>query len=77
MAWQVKNVVKTGRKMLGETDPAASLPGSIRGDYSIDISRNIIHGSDSPKSAEHEIGLWFKKDEVINWKASHEQHIYG
>merc|ERR1712105_153997 len=45
MVWEGLNVVKTGRVMLGETDPAASKPGTIRGDYSIQIGRNIIHGS--------------------------------
>merc|ERR1719225_1191037 len=47
MVWEGLNVVKTARQMLGETDPAKSLPGTIRGDYSIHIGRNIIHGSDS------------------------------
>ncbi len=59
MVWQGKDAVKQGRAMLGETDPLKSKPGSIRGDYSIDIGRNIIHGSDSDESAAHEIGLWF------------------
>lgn len=45
--------------MLGQTNPLASLPGSIRGDFSIDIGRNICHGSDSVESAKNEIGLWF------------------
>eukprot|EP00493_Phyllostaurus_siculus_P011698 UN11864 len=59
MCWKGKGVVKTGRKMLGATDPAASEPGTIRGDYSIDIGRNICHGSDSVASAEEELKLWF------------------
>ena len=45
--------------MLGETQPLASKPGSIRGDYSIDLGRNICHGSDSPESAAHELKMWF------------------
>jgi nucleoside diphosphate kinase len=55
---QGKDAVKTGRKMLGETNPLASLPGSVRGDYGIDVGRNVCHGSDSVESAEREIGLW-------------------
>ena len=47
MVWAGKGAVKTGRKMLGETNPADSLPGSIRGDFCIDIGRNVCHGSDS------------------------------
>merc|ERR1711948_170468 len=59
MVWQGKGVVATGRKMLGETRPAESCPGSIRGDYCIDVGRNICHGSDSVDSANKEIAHWF------------------
>ncbi|KAJ9050262.1 nucleoside diphosphate kinase Ndk1 [Entomophthora muscae] len=59
MAWEGKNVVKTGRMMLGETNPLASLPGTIRGDFAIEVGRNICHGSDSVESAQKEIALWF------------------
>merc|ERR1711872_1127707 len=59
--------VKTGRVMLGETDPAKSNPGTIRGDFCIHIGRNIIHGSDSVESANKEIDLWFEKKELIDW----------
>lgn len=48
--------------MLGETDPLKSLPGTIRGDYCLVTGRNICHGSDSVKSAENEINLWFKHE---------------
>lgn len=67
MVWEGKAVVKQGRQMLGETDPLKSKPGSIRGDYSIDMGRNIIHGSDSVESADAEIALWFKKSELMNY----------
>ena len=67
MVWEGKNVVKQGRQMLGETDPLKSKPGSIRGDFSIDMGRNIIHGSDSVDSANAEIALWFKVEELVDW----------
>jgi len=76
MVWEGLNVVKTGRVMLGETDPAASKPGTIRGDYSIQIGRNIIHGSDSVESANKEIALWFKEDELVNWGSHSADWIY-
>merc|ERR1711992_522100 len=72
MVWEGKDVVKQGRAMLGETDPLKSKPGSIRGDFSIDMGRNIIHGSDSVESALKEIGLWFKTEELVEW--SHPLH---
>ena len=56
MVWEGLNAVKTGRVMLGETNPAASAPGSIRGDLCIQVGRNICHGSDAVESAKKEIG---------------------
>lgn len=60
MVWEGLNVVKTGRVMLGATNPADSAPGTIRGDLCVQVGRNIIHGSDSVESANKEIALWFK-----------------
>ncbi|KAM9837618.1 NME/NM23 nucleoside diphosphate kinase 2a [Aulostomus maculatus] len=67
MVWEGKGVVKTGRVMLGTTNPAESDPGSIRGDFCIDVSKNIIHGSDSVESAKKEISLWFTQDELVSY----------
>ena len=61
MVWEGKDVVKTGRKIIGATNPLASEPGSLRGDFCIEVGRNVIHGSDAVESAQHEIGLWFPK----------------
>lgn len=68
MVWQGKDVIKTGRVLLGATNPAQSAPGTIRGDYSIDVGRNIIHGSDGQDSAKHEINFWFDAAEVVDWQ---------
>eukprot|EP00163_Fabomonas_tropica_P022423 TRINITY_DN390_c0_g1_i2.p2 TRINITY_DN390_c0_g1~~TRINITY_DN390_c0_g1_i2.p2 ORF type:complete len:152 (-),score=41.25 TRINITY_DN390_c0_g1_i2:147-602(-) len=76
MVWQGKGVVKTGRVLLGATNPADSLPGTIRGDFSVDIGRNICHGSDAVESAQNEIALWFKPEELVDWKPSQNAHIY-
>jgi len=59
MVWEGVNVVAEGRKMLGATMPSESAPGTIRGDYCIEVGRNICHGSDSVDSANAEIALWF------------------
>lgn len=61
MIWEGKNVVKSGRTLLGATNPSDSAPGTIRGDFCIDVGRNICHGSDSVESAKREIALWFKE----------------
>ena len=76
MVWEGNNVVATGRKMLGATKPFDSNPGTIRGDFGIDVGRNIIHGSDSVETAKREIGLWFKEDELCNWKPAAFDWVY-
>merc|ERR1712110_238122 len=70
MVWEGLNAVKTGRVMLGETNPAASLPGTIRGDFAIHVGRNICHGSGAVESANHEIALWFKPEELCDWTSA-------
>lgn len=76
MVWEGLNVVKTGRRMLGETNPADSLPGTIRGDFCIQVGRNIIHGSDAVESAEKEIALWFDEKELVAWKPATCDWVY-
>lgn len=76
MVWEGLNVVKTGRVMLGETNPADSKPGTIRGDFCIQVGRNIIHGSDSVESAEKEISLWFQPEELVDYKSCAQDWIY-
>ena len=76
MVWEGKGAVKTDRKMLGETNPVDSLPETIRGDYCIDIGRNICHGSDSVEAAKKEIALWFKEGELNNYCGANNSRVY-
>lgn len=92
MVWEGLNAVKTGRVMLGETNPAESKPGTIRGDLCIQtgryyfnfffillinfFSRNIIHGSDSVETAQREINLWFDSEELVGYKSSQYNWVY-
>jgi nucleoside-diphosphate kinase len=57
MVWEGLDAVKTGRAMLGATNPLASAVGTIRGDYALAVGRNICHGSDTVENAEKEIKL--------------------
>jgi len=75
MVWEGLNAAKIGRMLLGETDPQKSLPGSIRGDFCLDIGRNLIHGSDSPDSAKKEIELWFGAD-LTEWTPANQFFNY-
>ncbi|HUI36910.1 MAG TPA: nucleoside-diphosphate kinase [Gaiellaceae bacterium] len=54
-----EGAIATVRRTMGATNPADSEPGSIRGDFALSMPDNLVHGSDSPESAEREIGLWF------------------
>ena len=61
--------------MLGATLPFESNPGTIRGDFCIDVGRNICHGSDGPDSAAKEINFWFN-DEINSWTSVAEPWLY-
>jgi nucleoside-diphosphate kinase len=61
------NVIDMVRIMMGKTNPQEASLGTIRGDYGQFIGRNIIHGSDGPDTAEFEIDLWFKPDEIFDY----------
>ncbi|XP_078155892.1 nucleoside diphosphate kinase [Carex rostrata] len=75
MVWEGKGVVTTGRLMIGATKPSESVPGSIRGDYAVEVGRNVIHGSDSVESARKEIALWFPEG-LSEWRSEMHPWIY-
>ena len=76
MVWEGEGVVASARKIIGATNPLTSEPGTIRGDYGISIGRNIIHGSDAVETANREISLWFKEEELVGWQPSLTSWIY-
>jgi nucleoside-diphosphate kinase len=65
------------RTMLGATNGAAAAPGTIRGDYSISKQNNLVHGSDSPESAEREIAIWFGSDGVLDYAIDGDDWVSG
>jgi nucleoside-diphosphate kinase len=70
MVWEGDGVVAAARKMIGATNPLTAEPGTIRGDYAVSIGRNLIHGSDAVETAQREISLWFKEEELSAWEPS-------
>jgi nucleoside-diphosphate kinase len=60
-----EGAIATLRKTIGATNPADAEPGSIRGDLASSMPDNLVHGSDSPESAEREVALWFSDDELV------------
>ncbi|GAK02418.1 LOW QUALITY PROTEIN: nucleoside diphosphate kinase [Geomicrobium sp. JCM 19037] len=61
MIWEAENVILNARTMMGATNPKDATPGTIRGDFAVNVGQNVIHGSDSPESATREIELFFGK----------------
>jgi len=76
MVVEGKNAVKVVRTLVGATNPQEALPGTIRGDFGMDIGRNVIHASDSLESAEREISLFFKPEEIVEYKRIDEDWLY-
>lgn len=76
MVWEGEGIISTSRNMIGATNPAEATPGSIRGDYAVTVGKNMIHGSDSLESAEREIGLFFKENEIISYTKQDVNWIY-
>lgn len=76
MAVEGKDAISMVRKMVGATDPHEANPGTIRGDFGIEIGRNIVHAADSPESAERELDIFFDKSEYNNYTKVEETWIY-
>ncbi len=76
MAVEGKEAIGVIRAMMGATDPLNSAPGTIRGDFALDIGRNIIHGSDSLESAKRELDLFFSESELFSYKRCDEDLVY-
>lgn len=77
MVWEGPKAVQLVRAMMGATDPAASAPGTIRGDYAITIGQNVVHGSDSVERGAQEVALFFEPSELIVWRSEQEVWVSG
>ncbi len=71
-----KNVIETVRTMVGATNPVKAAPGTIRGDFGLEIGRNLIHASDSPESGERETSIFFASNELVTMERSVDRWIY-
>jgi nucleoside-diphosphate kinase len=78
MVWEGQDATRQVREMMGETDPAESDPGTIRGDFGLDLGRNVIHGSDHADEGanEREIDLFFDEDELVDYERADETWLY-
>jgi nucleoside-diphosphate kinase len=76
MVWEGPNAVAAVRQTVGSTKPAESAPGTIRHDFALEVGRNLIHASDKPETGEREVSLWFKKEELVDWKRAVDQWVF-
>jgi nucleoside-diphosphate kinase len=76
IAFAAKDAITISRKMMGATFGSKAEPGTIRGDFGVSNSFNLIHGSDSAESAQRELGLFFKPDELLEWKPAVQTWVY-
>ena len=77
MVWEAEGVIDMTRKMMGATFGFYAELGTIRGEFSCSERFNLVHGSDSPESAQQEIDMFFKPNEIINYTLSDAHWLYG
>jgi nucleoside-diphosphate kinase len=75
-ALEGKNAIQAARQTIGLTKPLEATPGTIRGDFALEVGRNLVHGSDGGESAQRELGLWFNEEEFIPHERVTEKWIY-
>lgn len=77
MVWEAEGIIAIARKIMGATTGQEAQPGTIRGDLVCSRGYNLVHGSDSPQSAQQEISLFFGAEELVEYDFSDEQWLYG
>ncbi len=77
MVWEAKGVIEITRRMFGATFGFESSPGTIRGDLGCSMHFNLVHGSDSTESANYEIPIFFRPEEIVNYEFADERWLYG
>ena len=76
MVWEGPNAVAAIRQTVGSTKPVESAPGTIRHDFALEVGRNLIHASDKPETGVRETALWFKNEELVDWKRDIDRWVF-
>jgi nucleoside-diphosphate kinase len=77
MVWEAEGIIEMSRKMMGSTFGYSAEPGTIRGDFGNSTLYNLVHGSDSVETAECEINLFFKPEELVSYEFADKEWLYG
>lgn len=75
MVWEGNSAIQIVRNTMGVTKPVEAAPGTIRGDFAVEIGRNLVHGSDGVESAAREMSLFFTPEELVDWQRDAERWI--
>lgn len=76
MALEGKNAITAARTTIGATRPHESAAGTIRGDFAMDVGRNLVHGSDSPENGQAEVANFFTESELVSWTPTANSWIF-
>lgn len=76
MVWEGPNAVAAIRQTMGATRPTEAAPGSLRHDFALEVGRNLTHASDSVENGEQEVKLWFRKEELVEWKRETDRWVF-
>ncbi len=76
MVWEGPNSVAAVRQTMGSTRPTEAAPGTLRHDFALEVGRNLTHASDEPANAEKDVALWFKPEELVDWKRDVDRWIF-
>nr|BAL52539.1 nucleoside-diphosphate kinase [uncultured Chloroflexota bacterium] len=76
MVWEGPNAIAAVRQTMGSTRPTEAAPGTLRHDFALEIGRNLTHASDSPETAQAEIALWFRPEELVDWQRAVDRWVF-
>ncbi len=76
MVWEGPNAVAAIRQTMGATRPTEAAPGSLRHDFALEVGRNLTHASDTPENGASEVELWFKQEELVDWKREVDRWVF-
>lgn len=76
MVWEGPNAVAAIRQTMGSTRPTEAAPGSLRHDFALEVGRNLTHASDTVENGEKEVALWFKREELVDWKREVDRWVF-
>lgn len=76
MVWEGPQAILAVRQTMGATRPTDAAPGTVRHDFGLEIGRNLTHASDGPETAEQEVALWFRPEEIVSWDRDLDRWVF-